>query len=52
MALQKGVAQTIGIICYDGETPTAPADLAAEVSTDGGALLPPITRLPASATVS
>ena len=37
MALQKGVAQTIGIICYDGETPTAPADLAAEVSTDEGA---------------
>ena len=36
MALQKGVAQTIGIICYDGETPTAPVDLAAEVSTDGG----------------
>ncbi len=36
MALQKGVAQTVGIICYDGETPTAPVDLAAEVSTDGG----------------
>lgn len=36
MALQKGVAQSVGIICYDGETPTAPVDLAAEVCTDGG----------------
>ena len=37
MAFQYGVAQTVQMVCYDGETPTDPTTPVATVSTDGGA---------------
>lgn len=37
VAFGYGIAQTVAITCYDGETPTAPTNPVATVSVDGGA---------------
>ena len=35
MSLQKGVAQVVQIVCYDGETPTSPVNPVATIARDG-----------------
>jgi hypothetical protein len=37
LAFEYGVAQTVAIVCYDGETPTAPTNPVVTVSIDGAA---------------